>query len=207
MNSDKAYELVKERIVSLELDPGMVINEIALARQVGMPPAPVNEALARLIDENWLERVGDGVKVTEDTMTGILRQLFEVRSVLEGLCARLAVERATEEQIAALEKMMPELEEAARRADPQGWIQLDQRFHEIINAAAGNLFLEESLARLYTLDMRIFYTILNRLTDLPRVVEGQRAIVTALRARDAREAERALTGHILDAQRLVLPGR
>lgn len=207
MNADRAYELIKERIISLELDPGMAINGIALARQVGMPPAPVNEALARLIDENWLERVEDGVKVTEDTMAGILRQLFEVRSVLEGLCARLAVERATEEQIVALEAMMPELEDAARRADPQAWIQLDQRFHEIINAAAGNLFLEDVLARLYTLDMRIFYTILNRLTDLPRVVEGQRAIVTALRARDAREAERALTGHILDAQRLVLPGR
>jgi len=207
VNTDKAYELIKERIVSLELAPGMAINEIALARQVGMPPAPVNEALARLIDENWLERVGDGVKVTEDTMTGILRQLFEVRSVLEGLCARLAVERASEEQIDALQAMMPELEDAARRADPQAWIQLDQRFHEIINAAAGNLFLEETLARLYTLDMRIFYTILNRLTDLPRVVEGQRAIVNALRERDATRAERALTGHILDAQRLVLPGR
>lgn len=207
MDTDRAYELIKERIVSLELDPGLAIDEIALARRLGMPPAPVNQAVARLIGENWLERVEDGVKVTEGTMTDILRQLFEVRSVLEGLCARLAVERASEAQIAALQAMMPELEDAARRADPQAWIQLDQRFHEIINAAAGNLFLEETLARLYTLDMRIFYTILNRLTDLPRVVEGQRAIVNALRARDAREAERALTGHILDAQRLVLPGR
>lgn len=207
MNADRAYELIQERIISLELDPGMAISEIALARQVGMPPAPVNQALERLIKEGWLERVDKGVQVTEDTLSDILRQLFEVRSVLEGLCARLAAQRATEEQLAILEAMMPEFEDAARGADPQSWIQLDQRFHELIYAAAGNLFLEESLERIYTLDLRIWYTVLNRMTDLPKVVESHRAIVNALKERDARAAERALTAHIRDSQNIVLPRR
>jgi DNA-binding GntR family transcriptional regulator len=207
MNADRAYELIKERIVSLELDPGTSINEIALARQLGMPPAPVNQAVARLIDENWLERVEDGVRVTEDSLSNILRQLFEVRSVLEGLCARLAAERATDAQLDVLEAMMPEFEDAARRADPQSWIQLDQRFHKTIYAAAGNLFLEEALERIYTLDLRIWYIVLNRMTDLPRVVESHRAIVNALKERDARAAERALTAHIRDSQDIVLPHR
>jgi DNA-binding GntR family transcriptional regulator len=207
MNADKAYELIKERIVSLELDPGVTINEIALARQIGMPPAPVNQALARLIDEGWLERVDGGVRVTEDSLGNILRQLFEVRSVLEGLCARLAAQRATEEQLAALEAMMPEFEDTARAADPQSWIQLDQRFHRAIYDAAGNLFLKDALDRIYTLDLRIWYIVLNRMTDLPRVVESHRAIVNALKERDARAAERALTAHIRDSQAIVLPRR
>ena len=177
MNADRAYELIRERIVSLELDPGVPINEMALARQIGMPPGAAQDAVTRLVNEGWLERLDQGVQVAEDTLASILSQLFEVRSVLEGLCARLAVTRATEQQIASLEAMMPQFEEAARKADARSWIQLDQRFHEAIYAASGNLFLENSLKQIYTLDMRIWYLVLDRMTDLPRIVESHRAIV------------------------------
>lgn len=205
MSTEKAYELIKERIVSLELDPGESVSEIILARRVGLAPGPVGEAIERLIGEGWLERTARGIKVTEESLANVLDQLFEVRSVLEGLCARLAAERATAEQLAYLEAMMPQFEEAARKADNQSWIQLDQRFHEMIYDAADNLFLENALKELYTLDLRIFYLILNRMTDLPRIVESHRAIVNALKTRDARAAERALTRHIQDSQDIVMP--
>jgi len=205
MSVEKAYELIKDWIVSLELDPAEPVDEAILARRLGLAPGPVNEALERLISEGWLERVGRGVRVTEESLSNILDQLFEVRSVLEGLCARLAAERATEGQLAHLESLMPQFEEAARKADNQSWIQLDQRFHEAIYEAADNMFLESSLKQLYTLDLRIFYLILNRMTDLPRIVESHRAIVNALRDRDARAAERALTRHMQDSQDMVMP--
>lgn len=205
MSADKAYELIKKWIVSLELDPGEPVNEIILARRVGLAPGPVGEAVERLISEGWLERTDRGVKVTEESLANILDQLFEVRSVLEGLCARLAAERATAKQLAHLEAMMPQFEEVARKADNRSWIQLDQRFHEMIYDAADNLFLENALKELYTLDLRIFYLILNRMTDLPRIVESHRAIVNALKTRDARAAERALTKHIQDSQDIVMP--
>jgi len=205
MSTEKAYELIKERIVSLELDPGESVSEVILARRVGLAPGPVGEAIERLIGEGWLERTARGVKVTEESLANVLAQLFEVRSVLEGLCARLAAERATAEQLAYLEAMMPQFEEAARKADTQSWVQLDQRFHEMIYDAAGNLFLENALKELYDLDLRIFYLILNRMTDLPRIVESHRAIVNALKTRDARAAERALTKHIQDSQDIVMP--
>ena len=205
MSAEKAYELIKERIVSLKLDPAVPVNEISLARRIGLAPEPVNEAVERLISEGWLERTDRGVKVTEDSLSSILDQLFEVRSVLEGLCARLVAERATDEQLAHLEAMMPNFEEAARKADNQTWLQLDQRFHAAIYDAAGNLFLESALKELYTLDLRIFYLVLNRMTDLPGIVASHRAIVNALKARDARAADRALTKHIQDSQKSVMP--
>lgn len=205
MNAEKAYELIKERITSLELEPGVPIDVTSLARQVGMPPAPVNDAIERLVGEGWLERTNGSVRVTEETLSSIFRQLFEVRSVLEGLCARLAAERATDEQLAALEAMMPRFEEAARAADTESWLQLDQRFHHAIYDAAGNLFLTQVIDQLYTLDLRIWYLVLNRMTDLPRIVESHRAIVQALREGDARAAERALTKHIQDSRDIVMP--
>jgi len=205
MSADKAYELIKERIISLELDPGISVSEIALARQVGLSPAPVREAVARLISEGWLERTDGGVKVTEESLSNVLRQLFEVRSVLERLSGRLAAERVTEEQLANLEALLPQFEKAAREADNQSWIQLDQRFHEAIYDATGNLFLESVLKQLYVLDLRIWYLLLNRMTDLPRVVETYRDTISALKAGDARAAERALTEHIQESEDIVMP--
>jgi DNA-binding GntR family transcriptional regulator len=205
MNADRAYELLRDQILSLEIEPGVPIQEASLARRLGMPPGSVSQAVDRLVQEGWLERTNDAVRVTDETMAGIFRQSFEVRSVLEQLCARLAVERATEEQLAALEATMPQFEEAARRADPQTWLQLDQRFHEMIYDASHNVFLVDVLKRLYALDMRIWYQVLNRMTDLPRVVESHRAIVQALVAGDARGAERAVTRHIQESRDLVMP--
>ncbi|MFZ5918790.1 MAG: GntR family transcriptional regulator [Chloroflexota bacterium] len=205
MSADKAYELIKESIVSLELDPGLAVSEVVLARRVGLAPGPVNEAVGRLVQEGWLERTAGGVKVTEESLASILDQLFEVRSVLESLCGRLAAERASDDQLAQLEALMAQFEEAARKADTQSWIHLDQRFHEIIYDAAGNLFLENALKQIYTLDLRIWYLVLNRMTDLPRVVESHRAIVEALKIRDSRASERALTRHIEESQDIVMP--
>ncbi|MFN2228984.1 MAG: GntR family transcriptional regulator [Anaerolineae bacterium] len=205
MNADRAYELLRDQILSLEIEPGVPIQEASLARRLGMPPGSVSQAVDRLVQEGWLERTNDAVRVTDETMAGIFRQSFEVRSVLEQLCARLAVERATEEQLSALEATMPQFEEAARRVDPQTWLQLDQRFHEMIYDASHNVFLVDVLKRLYALDMRIWYQVLNRMTDLPRVVESHRAIVQALVAGDARGAERAVTRHIQESRDLVMP--
>lgn len=205
-NNDRVYELLKEHIVALDMVPGTPTDENTLARLVGMPPKSMHEAVDRLVQEGWLERVDTQVKITEETLVSIFRQSFEVRSVLEALCARLAAQRASEEQLDALQAIMPQFEEAARRADPQTWIQLDQRFHEAIYHAAGNVFLENALKQLYTLDLRIWYQILNRMTDLPRIVESHRAIVNALKERDERAAERALTKHIQDSQEMVMPG-
>jgi DNA-binding GntR family transcriptional regulator len=205
MSTDRAYELIREKLFSLELDPGMSISQIALVRQVGMSPEAVSAAVDRLIDEGWLERVGGNIQVTEESLTNIFQQLFEVRSVLEALCARLATANATQEQLEYLQSLMPQFEEAARKADSQSWIQLDQRFHEAIYEASGNLFLKNTLKQIYALDLRIWYLVLNRMTDLPRIVESHRAIVSALQERDARAAERTLTKHIRDSQIVVMP--
>jgi DNA-binding GntR family transcriptional regulator len=67
------------------------------------------------------------------------------------------------------------------------------------------VFLVDVLRQLYALDMRIWYQVLNRMTDLPRVVESHRAIVQALVEGDVRAAERALTRHIQESRDLVMP--
>ena len=94
--AEKAYDAIRDLIVSLELAPGAVIDERELMERLGIGRTPVREALRRLAHEGLVEvypRRGmfvTGVDVRE------LARLSEVRAVLEPEAARLAAERATE---------------------------------------------------------------------------------------------------------------
>src|ERR1700712_312351 len=93
--ADKAYQAIRELIVSLELAPGALIEEPELMERLGIGGTPVRGAPRRLAHERLVEvypRRGmfvTGVDVRE------LARLSEVRAVLEPEAARLAAQRAT----------------------------------------------------------------------------------------------------------------
>src|SRR3954469_2440396 len=107
--ADKAYHAIRGLIVSLDLAPGTVIDERELIERLGIGRTPVREALRRLAQERLVEvypRRGmfvTGVDVRE------LARLSEVRVVLEPEAARLAAERATQSDRAAIGELLVEL--------------------------------------------------------------------------------------------------
>src|SRR5438552_14346318 len=120
--ADKAYHEIRGLIVSLELAPGAVIDERDLIERLGIGRTPVREALRRLAHERLVEvypRRGmfvTGVDVRQ------LARLSEVRAVLEPEAARLAAERATDEDRARLDALLGELD-----AGGSELMQLDER--------------------------------------------------------------------------------
>src|SRR5437773_9918370 len=100
--ADRAYVAIRDKIVSLALAPGAVINERELVEELGIGRTPTREALRRLAQEKLVDvypRRGmfvTGIDVRE------LARLSEVRLVLEPEAARLAAERATEADLAEL---------------------------------------------------------------------------------------------------------
>src|SRR6266704_7108242 len=108
--ADKAYQAIRELIVSLELAPGAVIDERELMERLEIGRTPVREALRRLAHERLVEvypRRGmfvTGVDVRE------LARLSEVRELLEPEAARLAAERATDADREELACLLSELD-------------------------------------------------------------------------------------------------
>src|SRR5438132_14144858 len=108
--ADKAYHEIRGLIVSLELAPGAVIDERDLIERLEIGRTPVREALRRLSHEGLVEvypRRGmfvTGVDVRE------LARLSEVRTVLEPEAARLAAQRATEDDRAEIAALLEELD-------------------------------------------------------------------------------------------------
>ena len=206
--AERAYHAIREMIVSLELRPGAVIDERALMERLGIGRTPTREALRRLAQERLVEVYPRrGMFVTSVEIRD-LASLTEVRSLLESHVARLAAERATDEDRGALEALLDELETRAD-LDTSELMALDERIHRQVYSSAHNPFLESTLEEYYVLALRIWYLALDRTRELEQAVLGHRELLEAIRDGDADRAQETMRRHVVDfgeAMRSVLTG-
>ncbi len=200
--SEKAYHLIKEKIVTLELPPLSVIDEQDLREDLGLGRTPIREALHRLAAEGLvIIAPRRGMFVADISITD-LQKVFEVRIVMEGLCARLAAERATDRQINHMAAVFKELD-CVPEEDTDKLMFIDQQLHELLYEAAANEFLADSLCRLHTLSLRLWYLVLNQLGDLKQSIAEHGEVIDALEARDGVRAERSIQEHIIHFQQEI----
>jgi len=195
--ADRAYHAIRGMIVSLDLRPGAVIDERALMDRLGIGRTPTREALRRLAQEGLVEVYPRrGMFVTSVEIRD-LASLAEVRSVLEGHAARLAAERATDEDREALETLLDEL---GRRIDldARELMALDERIHRQVYSSAHNPFLESTLEEYYVLALRIWYLALDQARELEQAVLGHRELLEAIRDGDSARAEETMRRHVLE---------
>jgi len=195
IDTKRAYDLIRERITTLELEPGAVINEQALAETLDMSLVPVREALKLLAHENLVVVTPRHGLYVSDVNMPDLEQLSELRLSLEGLSARLAAQRATEDDIAVLEALRQE-QTSTPAEDSRRLFDVDRKFHQAIAQAAHNKYLAESLERLFGLSQRLWYLALPRLGFLPSAVEKHLDLVEAIKNKDSDRAEQIMRQHV-----------
>jgi DNA-binding GntR family transcriptional regulator len=200
--SDKAYELIRHKIITLEMPPLSAIDESALMAELEIGRTPIREALQRLAAEGLVSIVPRrGIFVADISITD-LQKIFELRMVLEGFCARLAAERATVLQIAGLEAVIQQLDTVSGE-DTQALLAIDEQFHTLLYQAADNKLLAEVLEHLQALSFRIFYLVLNRLGSVRWTVEQHLEIIHVLQVKDGARAEALLRQHIYQFQQEI----
>jgi DNA-binding GntR family transcriptional regulator len=133
---------IRERIHSQRLKSGDWIDEKALCEELGISRTPLREALKVLHAESLVELVprrGCYVKTLDGDG---LRELFPVMASLEGLCARLAVEHCTPEQLHALERTYERLEQAAAGGDIDRYFDQNHEFHRAVQELSDKRWLQ-----------------------------------------------------------------
>jgi len=197
--SDKAYYLIRQRIITLELPPMSPIDEQALMEELQLGRTPIREALQRLAAENLVSIVPRrGMFVADISLTD-LQQVFELRMMLEGFCARLAAQRASDNQLIEMQRLIGELERVSN-SDRRALMVIDEEFHELLYQASDNEFLADTLRRLHALSFRIWHLVLDRLGGVRGAMEQHVEITKALKARDEQQAEALLREHICEFQ-------
>ena len=142
--SERAYEAIKERILSLELRPGQFINEADLCRLTGMGRMPVHQAVHRLMTDGLLEVIPrKGIIIGSESANEVAEAL-EARRAVEPYIAALAAERATPAQIKELEKLLKQSRKIADQRFRREFMDLDRLFHAAVAEAAGNRMLVDA---------------------------------------------------------------
>jgi DNA-binding GntR family transcriptional regulator len=195
--ADEAYAELRRYIIDGSLPPGAHLVEQSLAKALAVSRTPLREGLRRLEQEGLLERqAGGGLRVVELNGEGI-DELMGIRSVLEGYCARLAAERASDEELTAIAEAHADGGRAIKAGDLSAVVAANTRFHDGINAAghAPRCMAMVSQNRDWVLRYRS-----QVLVDVDRRKQSYREhekVLVALKAHDSASAEQLMRDHII----------
>lgn len=188
------YRALKQKSVAFAFRPGDRVNEVALARDLGVSRTPLREALNRLVAEKLMEfRPGSGF-YCRDLDAQAIFDLYELRRIIEVGAVRAACDRASNEDLAALKEshygvdgVRPGLTVGEATAD-------DERFHVDIARLTGNAAL---VSQLMAVNERIRFI---RWVDMAARVGATKGehlrIIDSLLARDDAEAAAVMAQHI-----------
>ena len=194
--SEKTADKIRELIHKDLLEGGEKLNEMTLCEQLGVSRTPLREALRALSAEGLVEIHRNRGAFVADISIEELRHSFEVMSILEGSCARLAAERLTNADLEALENLHAKLEEHYRDNDPHAYVKHNQCYHEFIQEKTGNPVLSRIVSELRGRIQLHRFRQIYRPGRLDRSMDEHRGLMEAFRAREGERAEKLMRLHL-----------
>lgn len=195
--ADQAYVAIRDLIVTLEMEPGALIDERRLIESLGIGRTPVREALRRLAQEQLVEVFPRrGMFVTGVDVRDLAR-ISEVREALEPEAARLAAARATDDERDELRTLAGAI---GRGGD---LMRLDERVHRAVHRAAHNDLMATTLGQYYVLALRIWMIAIDRAHELEAAVETHRDLLEAIVEGDGERAADVMRRHVQDFEQAM----
>jgi DNA-binding GntR family transcriptional regulator len=201
----QAYDAIKRRIIELELAPGAPFTEGELAAELGLSKTPVREALARLRQEGLVEAVArSGYRVTPVTVKQA-RDLFQLRTLLEGEAAAIAAERGADIGVLQqLEKLVTTSYDRKDRSSITKFLQANTRLHVSLAALGGNEALAGMLQQVLEQLERLFHLGLALRSRGDEMVHEHRELLAAVKAGDPDGARKVAIEQASASQLMVL---
>ncbi len=194
----KVFAKLREDILNGRYEENEELKEVAIGKELGVSRTPVREAFRQLELEGLIQIIPNkGAYVTGITPKDV-HDIYMIRSTLEGMCARLATENITKEQLEELEENVYLASFHAEKGHMEQMAELDNRFHHILYAACNSKMLENLLQDFHQYVIRIRRKTLS--TSRGKISnEEHRQIMEAIKAHNADEAERLANQHIINA--------
>jgi DNA-binding GntR family transcriptional regulator len=201
--TDKAYQAIKRAIVKGELAAGSFLSEGDVIRKYGVGRTPFREACNRLIHEGLLEVVPRRGYMVPELSFHDVRDLFELRAVLESAMIQLATVRASHEDIGELARLAAEVPKRHKNGTSrfEAVIDANRRFHLKLAEATRNRELERLLASVLERTERVMFIELQVTKFNEDAFKAiHEPIIEAIKKRDVNAAREALLHDIAQAQ-------
>lgn len=201
-NADRIYDELRERILSLRIQPGSVLDEARIVSDMGTSRTPVREAVIRLVSEGLLRRDGRQIRVSAFEVNQ-LRALFEALTLLSRATNRMAAARRNESHLEDIRRAMLEFERQASAGDELAINEANHEFHLAVARAADSAFLERAYRDVLVESLRLSRQCFlegegrkdARSAHLAKIIDDHRALYNAIDRQDSAEADHVADRH------------
>ncbi|HPE39299.1 MAG TPA: GntR family transcriptional regulator [Bacillota bacterium] len=200
----RVFNAIENAILNNEYAPGESLNELKISTELGVSRTPVRESLMQLELEGLVQNIPNKGAVVVGVSEKDIEDIYAIRTRIEGLAANLCTHAITDEELLALEKIADLQEFYLTKNDIEQIWKLDSDFHKIIYDATRSRPLRFMLTN--------FHNYIKRARDISFQAEGRaeksvaehRAILEAIRQKDATLAEKLTSLHIENAKTNVI---
>lgn len=196
---EQVHQALMDEIAGGSLKPGSRIVQEQLAKELGVSRQPIQQALALLKSQGVLvDAPGRGLLVTP-LEPGHVRNMYDIRAVLEGLAFRLAAEKGSKQAKAKGQTLIKEGLKAVKSKSSKDLIEADMAFHRFIYELADNPLIQPAMENHWLNTRRIMGEVLG-ISDQPRNVwEQHQMMLDCIIAGEADKVEKMAREHILQS--------
>lgn len=195
----RVFHKLREDILSGKYEEHEELKEVSIGEELGVSRTPVREAFRQLELEGLIQIIPNkGAYVTGITEKDV-KDIYMIRSLLEGLCARWATEHITKEQMEEMEENVYLAKFHAEKGHLEQLAELDNRFHDILYEACDSKLLEHQLKDFHQYVLRVRKKTLSNVNRGPKSNEEHEEIMEAIKAGDAEKAEKLANSHMINA--------
>ena len=201
---EQVHEAILLEISSGKLTPGTRIIQEQIAAELGVSRQPVQQALLLLRNQGLLiDATGRGL-IVAPLDPEYIRQMYEVRAVLEGLAFRKAAENNPGEAAVQGAELIEKGRQAVKSGGVQELIAADMAFHSFVYTLSENLLVAPTMDTHWTYTQRVMGEVLMR-DEKPRDIWYQHETMLAAIAKgDGEAAEQGARAHILQAAAFII---
>lgn len=199
----KVFQKIRDDILKGKYKENEELREITLGKELGVSRTPVREALRQLELEGLVKIVPNkGAYVTGISQKDV-NDIYVIRSLLEGLCARWATEHITEEQIDKLEEiiLLSEYHVSKKKELANQVVKLDGEFHEVLYEASNSRILEHVLSDFHKYVQLARKTSVENPERAEKSIAEHKEILQAIKEQDADKADSLTYAHIMNAMK------
>lgn len=157
-SKERLHADLKRKILTLEFEPGEVLDETSLSAEYGISRTPLREVFRILAGEGYIQIRDNRGTVVAPMSHRTMRDFFMTAPLIYASIGRLAAQNATPGQIDELRSVQKHFRAAVKKASVQDMIFWNDRFHFVMGQMADNQYLMPSLRRLLIDHARIGQT-------------------------------------------------
>ena len=197
--ADEAYNIIKEMIVNLQLQPSADISEEKLIQELNISRTPIREALQKLAKDGFVIVYPRKGTIVADITLDLINSIYEIRILNEPHMSRIACMKIHDEWIQRMKAGF--LSFGEQDVDIAGYIRLDYELHTELTRHTNNIFLKNLFKVVNDHNHRIRIQTSRRNDVYGRSIQEHLEIIKALEGRNEAAVEEAVRTHILTAKR------